>query len=497
MLELWSKALGELRSTTSRAIYDSWIEPMSLLGFEGDTLRLGVPDDRFLHYVAEHHVPRIVDSLASVSPRPWQVALEVIPADRDPELTGLSRSTQALSAAAREHGHATSEAPSAPTMSAPADHFVVEVATSPQAGAGAQTHLLSEQGRGQQRQSEAGGGLQPALSFDRFIVGAANELAAGAARAIATSDVAVFNPLFLHGGVGNGKTHLLNAIGLEIVRRRPGARVRYVAAAAFIDDVVSAMRSNQDAARARVRDRYRSVDILLVDDVQFLQGKTRTQEEFFHTFNALHQAGKQIVLTSDRYPTELESFQDRLRSRFEWGLVAEIAPPDEAMRLGVLHRKAAERNISLPHDVALFLAMRLRSSVRELEGAINRLDAYSRISRRAIDVDLAQSVLGPQAELCGHRYDVDAIMRATARHFSLKVSDLKGNRRHKHVTTARMIAMYLVRKHNETSYPELGRAFGGRDHSTAINACRRVAEWIHVNERIASDLASIESILGR
>jgi chromosomal replication initiator protein len=469
MMELWTKALGELRSTTSRAIFDSWIEPMRLIGHDGDTLRLGVPDDRFMNYVAEHHVPRIVDSLTTLSEKPWRVALEVVSAselDRRRSIYDVAPDEQFLVSpppqipAVFATNDLARNPKSSTATSVPANFALPMGETSIEAAylAGRLPGLDLQQ-HDQSGGQEASFGLQTSLTFDRFVVGTANELAAGAARAIAESDTAIFNPLFLHGGVGNGKTHLLNAIGLEFQRRRPQARVRYVAAAAFIDDVVSAMRSNHNSARARVRDRYRGVDILLIDDVQFLQGKTRTQEEFFHTFNALQQSGKQIVLTSDRYPSELEAFQDRLRSRFEWGLVAEITPPDEAMRLGILYRKAAERNMTLPHDVARFLAVRLRSSVRELEGAINRLDAFSRISRRVIDVELARTVLGPAAESGGHRYDVDAVMRATSHHFSVKIPDLKGNRRHRHVTTARMIAMYLVRKHNETSYPELGRGW--------------------------------------
>ncbi len=459
MQEIWSKAMAELRSSTNRADFDAWLQPIRYVGGDRETLRLAVPDQRFKDYVVAHHGERIVDAIDRAGAE--GAAIEFVVSD-DLEL-------------APQHG-ATIERP----------------------GETGQFDLFGVAAGRDDRAASHDPGLLAGLSFDRFVVGDANRLAHGTAQAVAHADRATFNPLFIHGGVGNGKTHLLHAIGLEMQRLRPGARVRYVPAAVFIDDVVAALRSQSSTAKmAAIRDRYRAVDVLLIDDVQFLQNKTQTQVEFFHTFNALQQAGKHIVLTSDRAPSLLESFDDRLRSRFDWGVIAEITPPDASLRLAILHRKAEERGLRLPHAVALFLADRLRSSARELEGAVIKLEAHLRFIGGEIDLDTARAVLGPLADAASFRFDVDAVQRATARHYGLKVADLKGNRRQKVVTTARMVAMYLARKHNETSYPELGRHFGGRDHSTAINACRRVAEWVVADAAIANAVAAIEATLGR
>ena len=246
-----------------------------------------------------------------------------------------------------------------------------------------------------------------------------------------------------------------------------------------------------------VRDRYRQVDLLLIDDIQFLQGKEKTQEEFFHTFNALHQSGKQIVMTGDRFPSELDQLEQRLRNRFEWGLVAEIKPPDADLRCAILTRKATQAGIHLPLDVVHYLADHLRNNVRELEGALNKLRAHSRIGNRALDLQLARDVLGPIIDLPGRSLTVDAIQRAVARHFGLRITDLKGDKKHRSVAQPRMIAMCLARKHTELSFPELGRIFGGRDHSTVIHACKRVEWLLQTDNRIQSAVQAIESALGR
>ncbi|MCB9738764.1 MAG: chromosomal replication initiator protein DnaA [Deltaproteobacteria bacterium] len=451
MLEIWTKATDALRSTTERAAFDAWIAPIRFLEGTRESLRLAVPDQRFKDHVVSHHGEQIlaaIDRVGAVG-----AAIEFVverPAD------------------------------------GPRDQFELFGASAPETPAIAADRAA------------IGPSLLPSLTFDRFVVGDANRLAHGTAQAVAHADRATFNPLFIHGGVGNGKTHLLHAIGLEMTRLRPGARVRYVPAAVFIDDVVAALRSQRSTTRmAAIRDRYRAVDVLLVDDVQFLQNKTQTQVEFFHTFNALQQAGKHIVLTSDRAPSLLESFDDRLRSRFDWGVIAEITPPDESLRLALLHRKAQERGLRLPHEVADYLCQRLRSSARELEGAVIKLEAHQRFIGGEIDLEMARSILGPLADAPSYRFDAEAVQRATARHYGVKIQDLKGNRRQRIVTTARMVAMYLVRKHNETSYPELGRLFGGRDHTTAINACRRVAEWIASDATVAQAVAEIEGALQR
>jgi chromosomal replication initiator protein len=234
-----------------------------------------------------------------------------------------------------------------------------------------------------------------------------------------------------------------------------------------------------------------------VDDVQFLQGKPQIQDEFFHLFNGLHQAGKQIVLSCDRFPSELQEFHDRLRSRFEWGLVAELTPPDRELRLGILHRKAQEMGMALPHDTALYLADHLRNNVRELEGALTKLSAHARIGKRGIDLQLARSVLGPVIELPSRNLTTEVIQRVTAQHFGLKLTDLKGQKRHRSVVVPRMIAMFLTRKHTSLSFPDIGRAFGGRDHSTAIHACQKIEWQITSDAEIQAAVQAVETALGK
>ncbi len=451
MEDLWSRALGDLRATTRRAIVDSWFEPISLLDSEGDRVRLGVPDGQFLSYIQDHHIDRIRDSLERAAAGPVQVQLAV-----------------------HEAGDM--------------------VATSVTPAKKRQGSLPIE---GKPRATVHKDRLIDFLTFEAFIVGQPNELAHGAAISVSEAPSTTFNPLFLYGGVGIGKTHLLHAIGLAIRARHPTFRILYVPSASFIDDTIAAMRSSSTSERARVRDRYRDVDVLLIDDIQFMQRKERTQEEFFHTFNALHQARKQIVLTSDRFPTELKDFQDRLRSRFEWGLVAEIGAPDREMRIAILLRKAQAAGMAVPLDVIHYIADHLRNNVRELEGALNKLLAHSRIGHRRIDMALARDVLGPVIELPSRNLTIDAIQKATAKYFGLRITDLKGSKRTRGVVTPRMIAMYLVRKHTDASYPEIGRAFGGRDHSTAINACRRIDWQLKHDERIGTAVQAVEHSLGR
>jgi len=459
MQEIWSMALEDLRATTDQPAFESWLSPIQLVGERNGQMELGVPDPYFLDYIESNYYDVICSSVHRAAQRPMHVRLLVadpslIAPLASPEIVPQSPAQAALDFGDISYQHASSK----PT---PHDHLVND------------------------------------LDFATFVVGQPNQLAHGAAQAVAESDPPTFNPLFLYGGVGIGKTHLLHAIGHEVRARYPHKRILYVAAASFIDDFLNAIRSKDSDDRTRLRDRYRNIDLLLVDDVQFLQGKKKTQEEFFHTFNALHQAGKQIVLASDRFPSELSDFQDRLRSRFAWGLVAEIDAPDRDMRVAILHRKATARGMNLSMDVIHYLADHLRNNVRELEGALNKLALHARISQRKLDLNLAREVMGPVIELPSQRLTIDAIQRATAKHFSLKLTDLKGSKRYKAVVVPRMIAMALARKHTESSYPEIGRMFGGRDHSTVISACKRVKWWLSIDPRVPTDVQAIEELLGR
>ena len=446
---IWQDATTRLQQVCEKATYQSWIEPISCVGGNAQSLTLQVPDRFACDYIGMNLLDEIERSVSQVAKRRIDIRLMVDDAS-------LSRDGDAFKVN-RQQGELRLQAPSV-------------------------------------RKPKGQDNLVSGLGFESFVVGSSNRLAHGAALTV-TEKETPFNPLFIYGGVGIGKTHLLHAIGLAL--SDVDKRVLYAPAASFIDDFMSALRSKSTSARSAVRDRYRGVDVLLLDDIQFLQGKEATQEEFFHTFNALQQAGKQVVLTSDRPPIDLGGFEDRLRSRFDWGLVAEISAPDLQMRTTILRHKAEAMGSPLTFDVIQYIAEHLRNNVRELEGALNKLLLHAKISMRPANLNLAREVLGPVMELPGQRVTIDAIQRTVVKHFGLRMSDLKGNKRHRAVVEPRMIAMYLCRELTEASFPEIGRAFGGRDHSTVINACKRIKWNLSKEHRIKEDLETIEAQLSR
>jgi chromosomal replication initiator protein len=440
-------------------VVDSWFAPISLLEHNDERVRLAVPDEQFKEYLYEHHFERIRASLQAIVGDEIEVEL----CTASSHLGGRQRASSSGRRSAIKSG--------------PLQGIL------PLAGAGKPNRRADQ--------------LIDFLTFDSFVVGHSNELAHAAAIAVSEAPSTTFNPLFLHGGVGIGKTHLLHAIGLAVRARLPEYRILYVPSASYIDDTISAIRSSSTTARTKLRERYRDIDLLLIDDIQFMQGKEKTQEEFFHTFNALHQGRKQIIFTSDRFPSELDNFQDRLRSRFAWGLVAEIQAPDREMRIAILQRKAKAARLTLPLDVTHYLSDHLRNNVRELEGALNKLMAHGRISDRPIDMSLAHDVLAPIIELPSRSLTTETIQRAIAKQFGLEITDLKGGKRTRRVVHPRMIAMYLVRKHTEHSYPEIGQAFGGRDHSTAINAYKKISWRLKHDIVLQSNVQALELSLGK
>jgi len=309
-------------------------------------------------------------------------------------------------------------------------------------------------------------------TFDTFVVGSGNRFACAAAKAVAEAPARAYNPLFIYGGVGLGKTHLLQAIGQQVLARSPAARVMYVSSERFTNDLINAIR---DDKMVEFRNRYRNVDVLAIDDIQFLAGKERTQEEFFHTFNTLHESSRQLIISSDRPPREIPTLEDRLRSRFEWGLIADIQPPDYETRIAILRKKAERDAIVLPDDVAQYIAQRISSNIRELEGALSRLRAHAEMARVSISVDLAADVLKellPQARI--RPVTIAAIQRAVAEFFGIRFEEMKAKRRTKGVAFPRQVAMYLCRELADASLPRIGEEFGGRDHTTVMHACDRV-----------------------
>jgi len=315
----------------------------------------------------------------------------------------------------------------------------------------------------------------PRFTFDTFVVGSSNQFAHAAARAVAESPSRSYNPLFLYGGVGLGKTHLMHAIAQEILRRNAEARVLYLSAERFLNDLINALRFERMHEFKR---RYRELDVLLMDDVQFIAGKDSTQEEFFHTFNALHDAQKQIVVTSDALPKEIPTLEERLRSRFEWGLIADIQPPDLEMKVAIIRKKAAAEKTEVPNDVAMFIAGTVKSNVRELEGRLNRVLAFSSLTGKPLSVELARETLRDIVGTEEHRAVPSEILKAVASHYGLRVSDMKAKSNAKPIAFPRQVAMYLCRKLTNLSYPEIGRLFNDKHHSTVMHSVEKIERML-------------------
>ena len=532
---LWQQTLGRLRTITRRSVVDAWFDKVVVLAASDAGFVLEVPDEHFRDVIARQHLPALRRAIEAMGL--GQPPIELRVAD-DGEPNGGEIAFDPTRLGGELPAFADLAPPPPPPIASPQRYVAAPVQTElelPTTAADVDPALGFDPING----------VAARFTFGNFVEGESNQLALSAARTVADHPGDTVNPVFLYGGVGLGKTHLLHAIGNTIRARQPQLRVRYVPAETFADDTISAMRSRDAAVRVDVRSYYRNVDVLLLDDVQFLQGKDKTQEEFFHTFNALFLAGKQIVLTCDRFPSELHDFHERLRSRFENGLTAGISPPDRDLRVAILRQRSAQlaeadarsgvgptasagaganatagagaaaprqaeaglagslqgspnlANLHVPLDVIYYLADHLRNNVRELEGALHKLHAHARMGRRPIDLALARAALGPIIELPSRHLTVEVIQRVTAQHYGLRVTDLKGAKRHRSVVVPRMVATWLTRKHTQASFPEIGRAFGGRDHSTAIHACQKVDWMLQTEAAVQAAVQAIETALGK
>jgi chromosomal replication initiator protein len=321
--------------------------------------------------------------------------------------------------------------------------------------------------------------LNPRYTFDAFVIGSGNQFAHAACQAVAERPSKAYNPLFLYGGVGMGKTHLMQAIGHEVKRRMPQAAICYVSSEKFTNDMINSLRYDKMTS---FRDKFRGVDVLLIDDIQFLAGKERTQEEFFHTFNALHDSMKQIVIASDRSPKELAEIEDRLRSRFEWGLIADIQPPDLETKVAILQKKAEQEKVTLPTDVALYVASNIRSNVRELEGALIRLVAHSSLIGAEITLPYAQQVLKNFIDSQARKVTIESIQKMVAEQFGLRLVEIKAKNNSRAIVYPRQVAMYLAKHLTEASLPEIGRQFGGKHHTTVLHSVEKI-EKLRKNDK--------------
>lgn len=459
--ELWESALGRLSTKVSPQNFDMWLRPIEYVSHDAGTLQLRAPNSYVRLWFESNYLESILDEIRTVSGVPIRVEFATDRPDAAPRVAVGAE-----------------PAPAAAVQAA-----VVE-AVAPEATDGTSTLPPLAQAN-----------LNPRYSFDTFVAGPSNQLAFAASQAAASAYPPKYNPVFLCGGVGLGKTHLLHAIGHTQLDLRPNARIVFISSERFMNEYVNAIRAGK---MQEFRKRYREgVDVLLVDDVQFLAGKDGTQDEFFHTFNALHDNHKQIVLTADRKPHEIADIADRLRTRFAWGLLADIEPPELEVRIAILRKKAAVENIDLPDDVALFIAQSIKSNVRELEGALIRLAAYSSLSKRIIDIQFAQEILGGSLARPREHITCDSVIKAVASYYGVKATDLRSPRRHRSVAGPRAVAMYLARQHTKDSYPDLGRAFGGKHHTTVISAVEKIAERLGEDPGLRGEIHAIEATLLR
>jgi chromosomal replication initiator protein len=432
----WAVCAERIRSVVSPQSYEAWVRPIQAGPMTGEALALIVPNQFVVEWLRERYMNLLTDEVRRISGN-QRMAIVFQVSDPNP-----------------------STIPPPPQMKV--------------------------------KERRQGSRLSSRYTFETFVVGSGNQFAHAASRKVAEQPGSAYNPLFLYGGVGLGKTHLLNAVGNYIVTQSTETRVCYISAEQFTNEVINSIRYDK---MAEFRNRYRNVDVLLIDDIQFISGKERTQEEFFHTFNSLYEMNRQMVISSDRSAKEMSDIEERLRSRFEMGLTADIQPPDLETRVAILKKKSESEGIELSSDVALFLATYIKSNIRELEGALIRIAAVRSLTGEAITVDMARRVLRDTIQETGRLITVDEVQKSVAERFHIKISEMKSKKRSKNLVFPRQIAMYLCRELTDLSFPEIGRHFGGKDHSTVIYACRQIGKQKAEDQSLQTLLAALAQTL--
>ncbi len=457
-LNPWLQILAALEKKVNRQAFETWLKPTRYSHATGRTLYVRVPSPEFQH-IGEKYEDLIQEAIDLQSLEFDDVSF--VTAEDDPSIPPQRKDGGFGPVPA----HAPTAPPPAPARSTP------------------------EQGRFDWSTAAQ---LNSRYTFEAFVIGNGNQFARAAALAVAERPSRAYNPLFLYGGVGMGKTHLMHAIGHEVKRRQPSASICYVSAEKFTNEMITSLRNDRMTS---FRDRFRTVDVLLIDDIQFIAQKERTQEEFFHTFNALHESMKQIVIASDRPPKELAEIEDRLRSRFEWGLIADIQPPDHETKVAILLKKAESEQVQLRTDVALFVASNVRTNVRELEGALVRLIAWCHHNHMEITLASTQQCLKQFIDMQVRKITIEAIQRAVAENFGMRVSDLKQKNNSRNVVVPRQIAMYLAKQMTEASLPEIGRQFGNKHHTTVMHSIGKIDEQRRTDKDLHRTLNKLQDLL--
>jgi chromosomal replication initiator protein len=453
--QVWRAALGELQVSLSPANFETWLRDTLLVDVDDNRFKIAVPNGFAKDWLETRYRSLISQTLARIVGYSVQVEFVVKPAAESPN-SGTAMATGAGS-------------------SRPSSQPVRLEATRVGAPDGASTNI------------------NPRYAFANFIVGSANRLAHAASLSVAERPGHAYNPLFLYGGVGLGKTHLMHAIGNAVIARFPRKRVVYATSEKFTNEFITSIQQGKiDEFRAR----YRRIDLLLIDDIQFIADKERTQEEFFHTFNAIHEDGKQIVLSSDRPPKAILTLEERLRSRFEWGLIADLTAPDLETRIAILRAKAEEQAVPVSSDVLEFIARKVVSNIRELEGALNRIVAYASMGAVPITIELAQAVLSNVLYNPKKRQVTpERITRAVADYYGVQIDALKGQKRDRAIVVPRQIAMFLMREETDVSLLRIGSELGGRDHSTVLHACDKINREITINDDLRRELAAVRELI--
>lgn len=445
MDELWKAVLTDLENTIPPQTFSTWISPIRALRHDGSSVTLEVPNKFFSDWIRENK-------------------LDISISESFRRITGSEPSLSFVQAKDSK-SFVRKAAPPFPQLP---------------------SSTWAERARNL--------GLNIKYTFDSFVVGSSNQFAHAASLAVAEKSPRTYNPLFIYGGVGLGKTHLLNAIGNHKIVNYPDSKVCYVHSENFMNELIQAIASKK---MPEFREKYRRMDILLIDDIQFIAGKERTQEEFFHTFNTLYESHKNIVVTSDKFPKEIPGLEDRLRSRFEWGLIADIQAPDLETKVAILQKKAEIESILLPTEVSIFLASNFSSNIRELEGSLVRIAAFSSLTHSDITIDLAREVLKDFIKEKNREVTVEAILKAVSEYYNINLTDLKGKRRTKTLAHPRQVAMYLSRELTSCSFPEIGQKVGSRDHSTVMYATSKISESLKIDKELQDDIRAIRAVLGR
>jgi chromosomal replication initiator protein len=439
LTDLWEKTQNTIKEQIGATSYDTWLSGLKALPRDSNTLVLQAPDEFFKNWIVEHYAPAIGRCLNQEAGREVVLSFEV-----NAELLSnpVSQKIQSL------------EKNFAPPKST--------------------AHLNSR------------------FLFENFVIGSSNRFACAAAQAVADKPAQVYNPFFIYGSVGLGKTHLLQAITHEITRKHPHLKICYISSEQFTNELINAIRHRSAEA---FRQKYRTIDVLLIDDIHFIAGKESTQEEFFHTFNVLHDHRKQIIICSDRPPKEIAHLEDRLVSRFNWGLIADVQPPDFETRMAILRKKTDLESCNVPDDVVTFIATEIKTNIRELEGALLRVVAYSMLEEKPINLALAKSVLKDMVKETVKTISVEMVQKQVSEFFNVSIQELKNKSRHKNIIVPRQVAMYLSRKLTAHSLPEIGAAFGGKDHTTILHAIKKVEEVLLKDEQIKKIVETLKSSL--